>query len=416
MKNLVLILVFVLSFVANSFAQTVSTINFSSNSAVLKNTVMNLELTATSSITVIGHTDSRGSEEYNLALSLRRAEEVKSHLVSLGYSADLITVIGKGESQPLSDNSSVQGRATNRRVEIVVSSSTSTSTIEDIINGNSNSDQVTSSIDNVSSISSVVVDSSSITSLKNSFITVANVISDTIHIEVVESETTPEDYYAMYDSLIKLHSDSVKTVIVHETFYSYEQEKVVKKAFKDSVANEKRTRKAIYKDSLSSLKDQLKASKESGDLGLAFWTRSQIAMLKATYFKNDYDPKGFFTYYEYIPCYPNVSTLDLNIHRILNYSPLVYPIEYAAQGIKALAHSSLKSRARYLAMKALQHGSYQAYINIRTNHYGGSNMIKYAKKYRNLCKANKGKAEIKDVKDVATFEQNVEVSSSDNEK
>ena len=69
-------------------------------------------------VDVIGHTDSVGSDEYNQQLSLRRATSVKDYLVSKGVDPSIIDVSGKGESQPVADNGSAEGRAQNRRVEV----------------------------------------------------------------------------------------------------------------------------------------------------------------------------------------------------------------------------------------------------------------------------------------------------------
>jgi outer membrane protein OmpA-like peptidoglycan-associated protein len=69
---------------------------------------------------VEGHTDSRGSEQSNQALSLNRANAVRDYLVSRGVDSDKITAVGKGASQPLVDNKTAENRANNRRVEIVV--------------------------------------------------------------------------------------------------------------------------------------------------------------------------------------------------------------------------------------------------------------------------------------------------------
>ena len=71
-------------------------------------------------IDVIGHTDSDGSEEYNQALSIRRANAVKDFMVSEGIDASIIDVSGKGELSPIADNRTREGRALNRRVEIHV--------------------------------------------------------------------------------------------------------------------------------------------------------------------------------------------------------------------------------------------------------------------------------------------------------
>jgi outer membrane protein OmpA-like peptidoglycan-associated protein len=69
---------------------------------------------------VEGHTDSMGSDADNLKLSQKRAESVRTYLVSKGVKADRITAVGKGESVPVADNKTAEGRANNRRVEIVV--------------------------------------------------------------------------------------------------------------------------------------------------------------------------------------------------------------------------------------------------------------------------------------------------------
>lgn len=69
-------------------------------------------------ISVDGHTDSTGSDSYNQTLSERRAASVSNFLRALGVSADRITEAGFGESLPVADNSTVEGRRLNRRVEI----------------------------------------------------------------------------------------------------------------------------------------------------------------------------------------------------------------------------------------------------------------------------------------------------------
>ena len=74
----------------------------------------------TRNLIVEGHTDSRGSEAYNQGLSQRRADAVRDYLVQKGYPADHIQSRGRGEGSPIANNSSAEGRANNRRVEIVI--------------------------------------------------------------------------------------------------------------------------------------------------------------------------------------------------------------------------------------------------------------------------------------------------------
>jgi outer membrane protein OmpA-like peptidoglycan-associated protein len=73
-----------------------------------------------SKITVSGFTDSQGGEAYNMDLSQRRADAVMAFLVGHGVAADRITARGFGPSQPVASNTTAEGRADNRRVEIVV--------------------------------------------------------------------------------------------------------------------------------------------------------------------------------------------------------------------------------------------------------------------------------------------------------
>jgi outer membrane protein OmpA-like peptidoglycan-associated protein len=67
-----------------------------------------------------GYTDSIGSDAYNMKLSQRRAEAVVSYLESKGIAASRLTAKGFGKSNPVADNKTAEGRAKNRRVEIVV--------------------------------------------------------------------------------------------------------------------------------------------------------------------------------------------------------------------------------------------------------------------------------------------------------
>lgn len=71
-------------------------------------------------VQVIGHTDSAGPHEKNVALSYARASAVKSYLVSRGINATTITAQGAGPDQPVADNATPEGRARNRRIEFRV--------------------------------------------------------------------------------------------------------------------------------------------------------------------------------------------------------------------------------------------------------------------------------------------------------
>ena len=73
-----------------------------------------------SKIRVEGHTDSQGSADLNQELSQRRAEAVRSYLIGHGIASDRVIAEGFGPSRPVADNDSPEGRADNRRVEIVV--------------------------------------------------------------------------------------------------------------------------------------------------------------------------------------------------------------------------------------------------------------------------------------------------------
>jgi outer membrane protein OmpA-like peptidoglycan-associated protein len=77
-----------------------------------------------STMVVEGHTDSQGSAPFNQDLSQRRAQAVRDYLVSRGIASDRITAQGFGLTRPIAENTSPEGRANNRRVEIVVQPST----------------------------------------------------------------------------------------------------------------------------------------------------------------------------------------------------------------------------------------------------------------------------------------------------
>ncbi|MCO8166403.1 OmpA family protein [Pseudomonas sp. 21LCFQ02] len=76
---------------------------------------------ATVQLRVTGHTDSVGSDAYNQKLSERRAHSVTDYLISSGVPrASFVSVSGEGESRPVADNKTAEGRALNRRVEVKI--------------------------------------------------------------------------------------------------------------------------------------------------------------------------------------------------------------------------------------------------------------------------------------------------------
>ena len=71
-------------------------------------------------VVAVGNTDSIGTDAYNLALGQRRAQSVKTYLVSKGVPADKIYTESKGKSNPVASNKTAEGRAQNRRVDLEV--------------------------------------------------------------------------------------------------------------------------------------------------------------------------------------------------------------------------------------------------------------------------------------------------------
>lgn len=71
-------------------------------------------------VAINGHTDEDGDEQYNQGLSDRRAKAVLDYLVQHGVDAGRLVAKGFGESQPIADNTTVQGREQNRRVEFLI--------------------------------------------------------------------------------------------------------------------------------------------------------------------------------------------------------------------------------------------------------------------------------------------------------
>lgn len=105
-----------------------SGILFDVNQNTLKiNARSNIESLATSlknnpetTVLIVGHTDATGTDAYNLKLSERRAAAVRSYTIAQGIASSRLTTEGRGEGEAISDNTTEEGRALNRRVEIVI--------------------------------------------------------------------------------------------------------------------------------------------------------------------------------------------------------------------------------------------------------------------------------------------------------
>lgn len=105
-----------------------SGIMFDTDKAVLKDTYKGelselagiLNKYEDTNILLDGHTDSTGSEEYNLELSRRRAQAVGDYLAMQSVNSSRFTITGHGEAQPIATNDTVEGRAQNRRVEVAI--------------------------------------------------------------------------------------------------------------------------------------------------------------------------------------------------------------------------------------------------------------------------------------------------------
>lgn len=82
--------------------------------------VQELKENPTLNAEIVGHTDSVGTDAYNDGLSKRRAEAVRNYLVAQGIAASRLSVAWKGEREPIAPNTTAEGRAQNRRVEVTI--------------------------------------------------------------------------------------------------------------------------------------------------------------------------------------------------------------------------------------------------------------------------------------------------------
>lgn len=100
-----------------NFDNDQSTLNADAT-AILDQAAGNLKQWGDIKVEVAGHTDNRGSDDYNMALSQRRADAVRAYLIGKGIAAERLMAKGYGESTPVADNETDAGRHKNRRVEL----------------------------------------------------------------------------------------------------------------------------------------------------------------------------------------------------------------------------------------------------------------------------------------------------------
>ncbi|MCL4105115.1 UNVERIFIED_CONTAM: hypothetical protein GTU68_018822 [Idotea baltica] len=101
---------------------------FATDSAVIRSDLRrdvqalagNLQAYPNTNVSIIGHTDNTGDASYNQQLSQRRADSVRGILIDSGISSARVRSIGRGENDPVATNLTAEGRAQNRRVEIVI--------------------------------------------------------------------------------------------------------------------------------------------------------------------------------------------------------------------------------------------------------------------------------------------------------
>lgn len=86
----------------------------------LRNLAESLQENPDTEVLIVGHTDARGSDQYNMGLSLRRADAAANILSSYGVPRERINTTGRGESEPVGSNETEEGMQLNRRVEVAI--------------------------------------------------------------------------------------------------------------------------------------------------------------------------------------------------------------------------------------------------------------------------------------------------------
>jgi len=86
----------------------------------LRSLAKNISRDKDTTLMIVGHTDSRGDEDYNLSLSDRRAQSASTFMISEGLASSRIETVGRGEYEPLSENETDAGRQKNRRIEVAI--------------------------------------------------------------------------------------------------------------------------------------------------------------------------------------------------------------------------------------------------------------------------------------------------------
>jgi len=82
--------------------------------------IMYMNYNSEAGLFITGHTDSKGTDDYNMALGYRRAQSIRDYFVDGGIPAEKITISSKGEEEPVESNSTDEGRAKNRRASVSV--------------------------------------------------------------------------------------------------------------------------------------------------------------------------------------------------------------------------------------------------------------------------------------------------------